>query len=582
MTLWKMPTSIAEASPPFELAGEDSSSKLLRVGPTLHGWIFRSATGTAFCHVLPVEAPPLVWKQEVRKRAAAVADGRASRIVNNVINPYKAGQGSTGDYYFIHYDPGEPAQSMADLLNGRTERPIFSERIIQSIFDRLCELGRLGEELNSLPQLLAGNSAGLRVMAIALVFQTIARWWQQGVPLLPMPSQILFNADGEPLFLGGTPYLPITRVEQLFSEPQRILYLAPELIGSRGSVAWDWQRVDYYCLGVLLHQCLYPPSAIPNPETALRRAVNGTLFNSDSRRGTTPFWLSRMPALKQANEWVRRLTAINPAMRTAVNLRQVGSVLEVCGQRLTPFIAVRELIDSETPYAGLELLQDVLLTEESYEYQVLAAQTATAVERPLESLDLFTRAISRNGARSEARLERIWLLSRAPEFAALSNLYDKESPRLDALIWDDFNSLDTETQFKARLPLANYLVWRGQYLLAAQHIYHWLFDSDGQYRRYDMEMNRTYAWALHGLAWQAIRSADDDAAEHVKALREQLNTWQESMITLRIRDGKDPGEHYEYGESLNEMAVAVYEMEQILTKATERPPTEPGKTEEPL
>lgn len=576
MTRSRTPTSTPETNPPSDIAG-DGGAKLRLVGPTMHGWVYRATQGTTYCLALPVERVPLAWKQEVRKRAGEVAAGRVSRVVNHVVNPIRAGQEDVGDYYLVRYDPGEPTQPLAELLTGRTERPIFSERIIRSIFERLQELGRLGEELQSLPMLLSGNSPGLRVMATAWVLRAVSRWWQQGIPVLPMPAQVLFNAEGHPMLLGGTPYLPVTRVEPLFAEPQRILYLPPELIGSRGVGAWDWQRVDRYGLGVFLHQCIYPPAEIANPENALHRAVNGTLLEWDRRRGPSPFWLDRMPAFNDVRNWIQRLTATNLAVRSKENLDDLGRVVEVCGQRLTPSIAVRELVESDTPAAGFALLQQVLITEESYEYLELAAKTARAVERPLEALDLLERAINRNSTRPDARLERIMLLRKAPDWAALIQLYETDAPRFDGIIWNDFNALDGQFQEDARPAMADYLVWRGQYQLAAQRIYDWLFDKDGQYRWYDMDLNRAFARASLGLVREAICANAPDDMERLSNLKAHLNNWREWMKTLRIKSGMDFGELYEYGESLEAISIEVYEIEQRLLT---RPHATPEKIEE--
>jgi len=61
--------SPAAASPPAEFEAEGTDGQLVRVGPTLHGWVYRSAAGTAVYRVYPIDALPVPWRQEVRERA---------------------------------------------------------------------------------------------------------------------------------------------------------------------------------------------------------------------------------------------------------------------------------------------------------------------------------------------------------------------------------------------------------------------------------------------------------------------------------------------------------------------------------
>src|SRR4051794_19548927 len=122
MTTLRTPTLMPAVSPPPELAGEASGARYLLVGPSLHGWVYRAATGTGYCHAVPIEATPLSWREEVRRRIAAVSRGDLARVVDHVVNPVRAGQDGVGDFYVIHYDAGEPTQSLADLLASRIKR----------------------------------------------------------------------------------------------------------------------------------------------------------------------------------------------------------------------------------------------------------------------------------------------------------------------------------------------------------------------------------------------------------------------------------------------------------------------------
>lgn len=344
-----------------------------------------------------------------------------------------------------------------------------------------------------------------------------------------------------------------------------MLYLPPELVGARGAGAWDWRQADRYSLGVLLHQSVYPPGAAPDPATALVRAVNGTLLDADRRRGTDPFWLGRIAALKAVTDWVRRLTATNPAHRAAgYDLSDIGGNLEVCGLRLAPGVAVQELLASDAPTAALGLIQEVLLTDETYEHLVLAARTAVAVERPLEALDLLERAAARDGTRPEARRTRVALLARAAEFPALGSLFRTEGERFDGIVWADYHALAEGDRPAARESLAHYLVWRGQYADAARHIFDWLFDVEGaerKYRWFDLPLNAEYGWALLGLVEAAHRAGDPSAAERLRRVRQHVATCKES-ISFLIRQGTVDGSVIgRCGKAINDIEFAVLRLD---------------------
>ena len=582
-TLRPLSYSPAAASPPAEFEAEGTDGLLVRVGPTLHGWVYRSATGTALYRVYPIDALPVPWRQEVREREHTACVRHAT---DGVLFP--AGVSQHADAFFlIRYEPGEPVFPLTGLLDG-SPRPtgVLADRLFRATVRWWEEHAGMDRNFAGLAASLASDSPSLRVMAVGWVFQAAAEWRRHAVPLLPMPADIVFDHAGRPFYM-WVPFLRLPDAEDLLAEPERILYLPPELMGARGATAWatdSWYRADWYAFGVMLLQCFYRIAAPVAAESALARAANGTLFDASRRHGMAPAWLARAPASADALGWAARLTATNPGARPPADPVRLGDVIEAFGLRLTPSATVEELESADRAFDGLDLLRTLLLAGESYDNLVLAGRLAGRVGRALEGLDLFGRAIALDPPRADARLERMRLLSAASEQPELVDMANREGPRLDVLIWDDFNALDADGQRDQQLPLARFLVWRGLYEHAAPHVYRWLFDDSGEYRWLFLGMNVVYAEILLALARGAVDANQPDGPSRVWGLRAHLNTCRDAIREVRVRGDLEPGEIYRCGVSLEGIGLACLELERRVPRQPDPPAavaeTPPNNTSE--
>jgi len=585
MTIWKPPSSSPTgASPPAEFEADNATDgRLVRVGPTLHGWVYRAARGTALYRVLPIDGLPLPWRQEVGARTTTTVERDDE---DGVLFPAAVSQHA--DYFLIRYEPGEDTVPLSALLtNGNRPDGALSERLFRAAHRFWKERGGFDTQMRALAASLKGDSPALRVVAVAWAVQALAGWRQHSAALLPMPSEIVFDRAGE-VFTLWCPFLRLPDAEQLLAEPERILYLAPELMGARGAASWkpdSWLRADWYAFGVMLLQCFYrlaPPDA---PETALARAANGTLYDAPRKRGAVPGWLKRAPATQDALTRAEELAHPDPARRLVPDPVRFGDALEAFGLRLTPAASVYELTNADRGTDALDLLRGLLATGETYDHLVMAARAALGVGRALEALDLLGRAVALEPDWPDARRGRALTIANAHEHAELAELGRREGPRLDALIWEDFNALGTESQQFLQLPLARYLVWRELYDDAARHAYGWLFDDGGTYRWWYLGMAVVYARVQFALATRALDAGAADAAQRVYQFRDYLDSCRESMKEVRRMQVLSDGDLYEYGTQLDALNVACLDLEKRAPRRPlpqpPAPPTQAPPTEAP-
>jgi len=551
----------------------------MRVGPTLHGWVYRAARGTALYRVLPIDALPLPWRQEVGARANTAAERDDD---DGVLFPAAVGQHA--DYFLIRYEPGEATVPLSALLAGG-ERPdgALSERLFRAAHRFWEERGGFDTHMRALAESLRGDSPALRVVAVAWAVQALARWRRHSAALLPMPAEIAFDRAGD-AYLLWCPFLRAPDAEQLLAEPERVLYLAPELMGARGAGAWkadSWVRADWYAFGVMLLQCFYrlaPPDA---PEAALARAANGTLYDAPRKRGAVPGWLRRAPATQDALARATELAHPDPARRLVPDPARFGDALEAFGLRLTPAASVYELTNTDRGPEALELLRGLLATGETYDHLVMAARAAVGTGRALEALDLLGRAVALEPDWPDARRARALLVAAAGEHPELAELGRREGPRLDALIWDDFNALGTENQRFLQLPLARYLLWRELYDDAARHAYGWLFDDSGNYLWWHLGMAVVYARVQFALATRALDASATDAAPRVYQFRDHLDSCREALKQVRRMQVLTDGELYDAGTQLDGLNVACLELEKRVPRRPLPPPPAPPAQPQP-
>jgi len=228
------------------------------------------------------------------------------------------------------------------------------------------------------------------------------------------------------------------------------------------------------------------------------------------------------------------------------------------------------------PVCALELLTEILVTDESYELLVHAGELALLAARPLEAVDYYERAIALNPGRLEAYEGQFGLLTKARFHNPLEDLYRCQgatSLQLDAKVWRDFQALPPKKQEDCELEMARYLLWRCQLRLwhddldsVAAFIYKRLFDDAGRFLGWKVGMNLTYAQIVYR---QSCRLADgggnvDDACARLAAAIGQHGITREWLRYLMSQNVLDPADAHDYGEALGELEVDCHDLKRRL------------------
>lgn len=456
--IWNMTTTTPEPKPALELSlqVDHHPQKLVLVGPSFQGWIYQTSKGPHCYRLLSQSEMKLARRHEI-----------------------KAWEGK-------HLGPG-----LAPITKAWQPEELSDSYLVQ------YTVGKLDR---TLAEALTDPEAGIRIDYAVKAVRALPVWWRVlWRPLLPMPADIAFAQTGE-VFLLPLPKGPLPPVEQIFAAPERGLYLAPEL--ARGAVAGDGGDWDRYALGVALLQCFAEISLPADAGAVLLEAARGNALSPPRVASNLPFWLERLAATRRALDQVRRLVSPDLAGRQAVNLEKLADRLQEWREQMNPLTAAREIRDAQGALPAFDLLQRVLLTQESYDLLVFAGQLAGQyLRRPLEGLDFFERAINQKPDRPEAYLEQFKTIAAGRHHDQLRLLIASDSPRkeqIDALLIRDFQKMSSELQENHELEMANYLLWRQYYRQAADFIHPRLYHGT-TYLWWRFALNLAYAEALLGL-----------------------------------------------------------------------------------
>jgi len=108
---------------------------------------------------------------------------------------------------------------------------------------------------------------------------------------------------------------------------------------------------------------------------------------------------------------------------------------------MEPRVAVQDLLDSGRGDEAYAVLQDILLSDDSWEMLMLAGRAARATGRPLEAVDFYEKAIARSEHLAEAHEEQFDTLVSEECRKSISRLIEhkEEVGRLvDERVWRDF------------------------------------------------------------------------------------------------------------------------------------------------
>ena len=529
-----MPLTKPAVRPPTEirLQADGQLDQLNLIGPSANGWVYRSLKGLFWYRLILLESAPVARRDHIRSWI-----GREMPTGVAAVNKAWQPEEMQNQFFCIRY-----------LVNG-------------------MEGNRA--DYCSLVETLGYSDPCLRIDYAVSVLRALKGWWQwwgglnhsegRG-PLLVLPADIVFYRQKTPYLL-PLPYWQLPEIGDVFSEPARGLYFAPELvrIDSRrdlGNSVDMWENLDRYAMGAILLQCFHIMPKNKDGSAMLELVANGSIFHKSRLQSSLPFWLERADATKQAKAAVYKLIAVDAKQRRIINLQTLADELAAYRLRMDPYVAAVELRDNGRPFEAFSLIQDILLTEESDELLILAAEIAAQLlARPLEAVDLLERAINNNPQCTEAYSTQFKILSAADHLIPLSDLIKKQSntgAQIDEKIYRDFQHMPVEEQQALETIMADYLLWRQKWDAAAKFIYPRLFD-EGKPLWHKYELNLSYACALLGL--KALNNAHSQLSNIRLKLEEALN-----------RKSITGDEAQFYGYQLQSLEIRLMELKRQLNK----------------
>jgi len=464
---------------------EQPRDRVEYVGPSMQGWIYRSTQPNrpAVYRILPVRdnAAPCLDDAQITRRHEIRAWAGPKRPRQPGLAPILQ---------------AEPCS-----LGGR---PYF---VVRYEVDKDW----------SLVDALKSAERGVRLDFARRALEALPSWWERlHAGLLPLPADV-FYAEDQPWLL----QLPLRQdchlpdAEVVLAEPERAWYLAPELVRGQMSRVSGY-NLDMYALGVSLWQCFYRlPAARPGPADSplqvLCQVVHGLDLHPPSNAWDMPFWLERLPNTREVVAQIRNLLSADLAVRERHGPRPVAEYLAKRRAGLDPLLAVQGLLDGNEPVKAHDLLQDILLDRDSYEFLLLGANiSGQYLHRPLEAGELYEKAIAKDPSQVEAyRLQLTALLkgfrtlldviqrltARGLDVAELTNALTQ----LDARIQRDFDRLPPQLQEGQEESVARYYVGRGQLDKAMRFIYPRLVNGQpGVWWKFGLA--RVYAEAYRDLA----------------------------------------------------------------------------------
>ncbi len=439
MTNLKMPIMMLENNTQaleLELSNGEIH-KIVCVGPSFNGMVYRSVDKPAYFRLLPTAKVPLDIRTEVRKYPDP-GRPRKQAVAPIVSADHAFIKGTGQDYFYIQYE-SQGTQTWQDLLAN--------------------------------PDLAVRLDSAHRTLKNYLIWKELLNG-DPGKCLLFMPADIIFE-ENQP-FLLFTPMLSPIDLDVIWEQPYRALFLAPEYIcGQQKNIFGE--NLDLYAMGMMCLQTVYTVQEIESVARLLTQIACGSLFASESvLRNRLPFWLEKIAPCQQMIAMLHQMADHDPRKRSAVDVVLVANKLDEYRIQLAPEKIISTMRDQGKAEEAFVLLQDILLTRPSYELLLLGGKMAWEdLQRPLEAIDLLENAINEQRGIPDAYDAQFDVI------ASSVGLHKEQLlGQLDNRIQRDFLALTVNRQLELERDLARYYMARGKNLDAAHFIYPRIMQGD--------------------------------------------------------------------------------------------------------
>lgn len=386
------------------------------------------------------------------------------------------------------------------------------------------------DERRTLADVIDDPRPARRAEAAAAALRALPGWRDSvGPGLTPLPADIILDRRCRPLLLPmpglGTP--PLLRI---LGAAERAAHLTPE--EARG-VPPGKRAPDLHALGVAALRCF---EALPAIEAGLllQRAACGTVFTHQASDSRIPAWMHRTDPIRAALEQLTSLTGAGEPGPADDDPRRLAGVLESACRAMDPVLAVQSLREAGDPRQALRLAQSILVSEQSYQLLLDAADIAEQdLREPLEAWSLLDRAAELDPSRATAHVERLRIVT---GICAVASRLGTGSAgrsflaRLRESAQDAFNHLPPPSRRAHAHEMTCCLIRTGQLEEANTFAHRWLHDGD-TLLWWSFSLMLDYAETFIGLrrleeaaqVLDGVRWGLDEALEQGKATRREIH-----------------------------------------------------------
>ena len=334
------------------------------------------------------------------------------------------------------------------------------------------------------------------------ILNALSEWWKHPCAgMIPTPQDIVF-VDEIP-FLLPLPFQGWPTLESLFQEPERIQYIAPEVLCSRHSLISP-QNIDLYAVSVSILKCFNTIQSSQNADINLPKVANGTFLSEKCITSRLPFWMEQVDQIQKMRTLLFNGLAPDPRVRSIFDPTKIAQTLSGHLYYLKPVNAVTQLMDKNKPEHAFNLVQDILLEHNTYEMLLMGAQIAShPLNKIIEAISLFDQAIAKKIDNRRAYKGQLDLILENTIQVILSYFKDSKNQenvlsKIDAMVLRDFTSIPGQDQKQMLLKVGQYFIIRQQYEKTARIIYNYLFDGK-TFLWWEFSRTLLYAEALIGM-----------------------------------------------------------------------------------
>ena len=321
----------------------------------------------------------------------------------------------------------------------------------------------------SLQTILTREPLRTRLECVARAVQSVAAWQRDTGPgLYLMPADMVFCGGEGPVLLPMPAWRP-PAMAKVLRNFEWASYLPPEFFTHRQlpSTAPSGDAVDRFAIGMSILRCICDAPPSEPIEHRLLRAATGTLAATHLTFKRVASWQSNLSATRSILKLVDELTHPNVETRCSRSWPVVASLLDAAVGRFDARHAVIEERSRNSPESALQLVQEILLEEESPELNLLAGKLAAECQRILQAVDMLERAMGDGPVGDEARNAQFMLIVGARNAPSeLQNLFRYRpdiAAQLVCKVWRNYRALPPRMQDERADVLAEFLLWNGQF-----------------------------------------------------------------------------------------------------------------------